>query len=151
MSDPVTVRGVVATRPRHVVPQPGRPITSFRLVAAGTSDWRGHGVRGPGDENWFTVIAFHELAVSTAACVARGDPLVVTGRLRVRDWEGEPPGVTVEIEAEAIGHDLAWGRSVFTRSIRESALAERRDDRGERVRNQVDRAARQGDPPGSGP
>jgi hypothetical protein len=25
--------------------------------------------------------------------------------------------VTVEIEAQAIGHDLAWGRSEFTRSV----------------------------------
>ena len=35
---------------------------------------------------------------------------MLTGRLRVRDWEtGEKQGTAVEIDAEAIGHDLLWG------------------------------------------
>lgn len=44
--------------------------------------------------------------------------VIVTGRVRIRDWEsGEKSGTTVEIDAEAIGHDLTWGRATFTRSV----------------------------------
>lgn len=108
MGDEVAVRGVVATSPRHVIPEVGAPVTSFRLITG-----RGH----DGDRNWYTITATHELALSAAACVALGDPVVVAGMLRVRDWTGETAGVTAEIEAHAIGHDLNWGRSVFTRSV----------------------------------
>ncbi|WP_295120964.1 single-stranded DNA-binding protein [uncultured Leifsonia sp.] len=126
MADAVAVRGVVATRPRHVVPEVGAPVTTFRLVT------RPDGVEGTdGRHNWYTVTATHRLALSAAACVARGDPVVVAGRLRVRDWEGEPVGVTAEIEAQAIGHDLAWGNSVFTRFVEEAALTRHGPSRGE--------------------
>ncbi len=38
--------------------------------------------------------------------------------MRVRDWDnGERAGTSVEIEAEAIGHDLSWGSAVFTRTV----------------------------------
>jgi single-strand DNA-binding protein len=127
MTETVAVRGTVATSPRHVVPDAGAPITSFRLVADDRRPRRrAESGRAAANEaasdsgaqcNWFTVTAFDDLAVHAAACFARGDPLVVTGRLCVRDWEGEQLGVTVEIEAQAIGHDLAWGRSEFTRSV----------------------------------
>lgn len=125
MTDPVAVRGVVATRPRHVIPEVGAPITTFRLVT-GPSLVTGanSAMTRHGQHNWYTVTATHQLALSAAACVAWGDPLVVAGRLRVRDWEGEPQGVTAEIEAHAIGHDLTWGRSVFTRSVADAQLVE---------------------------
>jgi single-strand DNA-binding protein len=118
MTDAVAVRGVVATSPRHLVPEAGAPITTFRLVTGeGVVEETGATERRCGERNWYTVTATHQLALSAAACVARGDPLVVSGRLRVRDWQGELQGVTAEIEAQAIGHDLSWGSSVFTRFV----------------------------------
>ncbi|WP_426623835.1 single-stranded DNA-binding protein [Leifsonia sp. McL0607] len=134
MADPVAVRGVVATRPRHVIPEAGAPITTFRLV---TGPSLATGARSDettdGPRNWYTVTATHQLALSAAACVARGDPLLVSGRLRVRDWEGELEGVTAEIEAHAIGHDLAWGLSVFTRCVADAPLVAHDDVRGVRT------------------
>jgi single-strand DNA-binding protein len=126
IADAVAVRGVVATRPRHVVPEVGAPVTTFRLVTGPD------GVEArDGRHNWYTVTATHRLALSAAACVTRGDPVVVAGRLRVRDWEGDPVGVTAEIEAHAIGHDLACGRSVFTRFVEEAALTRLDPSRGD--------------------
>ncbi|MCI0155313.1 single-stranded DNA-binding protein [Leifsonia shinshuensis] len=131
MADPVAVRGVVATRPRHVIPQVGAAVTTFRLVTGPRLEADAD-ADGPPDaqDNWYTVTATHRLAVSVAACVARGDPVVVAGRLRVRDWAGEPEGVTAEIDADAIGHDLAWGRSVFTRRIDGATPVAHREVRG---------------------
>lgn len=41
------------------------------------------------------------------------------GRLRVRDWDnGERAGTSVEIEAESIGHDLVWGSTTYTRTVK---------------------------------
>jgi single-strand DNA-binding protein len=53
--------------------------------------------------------------------VGRGDPLLVTGRMRVREWdngEGKPRGYAAEIEATAMGHDLSRGTSAFRRTVR---------------------------------
>ena len=152
MTETVTVRGTVATSPRHVEPEAGAAITSFRLVTNDRRRRRRSGAKDPGAQsNWFTVTAFDELAVSAAACIARGDPLVVAGRLCVRDWEGEQLGVTVEIEAEAIGHDLCWGRSEFTRSTAGFPLPAARRPVSDAPAGLPDPATSQGDPTAAGP
>ena len=46
---------------------------------------------------------------------------MVHGRLRLRAWEnGEKSGTAIEIEADSIGHDLAWGTTTLTKVRRES-------------------------------
>lgn len=60
---------------------------------------------------------FRNLAINAAASIAKGDRIVVQGRFRIRSWEsGAKSGVNVEIDADALGHDLAWGKSSFTKS-----------------------------------
>ena len=112
------VTGLVATTPRHLVTQTGLPITSFRLASA-VQRWdsdKGEWVAG--ETNWFTVTSFKQLAINTAVSISKGDRVVVTGGLRVRDWDnGERAGTSVEIEADTLGHDLTWGQSTFVRTV----------------------------------
>ena len=43
--------------------------------------------------------------------------MVVSGRVRIRDWEHDSgSGTSVEVEADALGHDLLWGTTTYTRS-----------------------------------
>jgi len=116
MSDTVAVRGFVATEPRHLVTEGGVPITSFRLVTTRRRYNRQAASWEDGGNNWYTVSAFRRLAVGAADSIAKGDPVLVAGRLCLREWTGEKQGLTVEIEADSIGHDLTWGRSAFTRA-----------------------------------
>ena len=118
MSDQVTVVGLVATTPRHLVTQDGLPITSFRLASSHRKFDRKENKWIDGETNWFTVTAFRQLAINSAGSVAKGDRVLVTGKLRVRDWDnGERAGTSVEIEADGLGHDMSWGSSVFTRTV----------------------------------
>jgi single-strand DNA-binding protein len=118
MSEQVTVAGLVATTPRHLVTQDGLPITSFRLAASHRKFDRALNKWVDGETNWFTVTAFRQLAINTAGSISKGERILVTGKLRVRDWDnGERAGTSVEIEADAIGHDLCWGNSAFTRTV----------------------------------
>ena len=118
MSELVTVAGLVATTPRHLVTQDGLPITSFRMAASHRKFDRALNKWVDGETNWFTVTAFRNLAINTAGSVSKGERILVTGKLRVRDWDnGERAGTSVEIEADAIGHDLCWGNSAFTRTV----------------------------------
>lgn len=118
MSDQVTVVGLVATTPRHLVTQDGLPITSFRLASSHRKFDRKENKWIDGETNWFTVTAFRQLAINSAGSVAKGDRVIVSGKLRVRDWDnGERAGTSVEIEADGLGHDMTWGSSVFTRTV----------------------------------
>ena len=118
MSEIVTVSGLVATTPRHLVTQDGLPITSFRMAASHRRFDRTANKWVDGETNWFTITAFRQLAINSAGSISKGERVLVTGKLRVRDWDnGERAGTSVEVEAEALGHDLTWGTAVFTRTV----------------------------------
>ncbi|MFJ3028664.1 single-stranded DNA-binding protein [Curtobacterium sp. NPDC087080] len=120
MNDTITVCGIVATEPRHLVTDTGIAITSLRLASPSrrwdrsTSSW----TNGP--TNWYTVTAFRSLAANVHKSMKKGDRILVTGRVRIRAWERDGRGGTsVEIDADGIGHDLAWGISNWIRVPRQ--------------------------------
>jgi single-strand DNA-binding protein len=118
MTDTITITGLVATVPRHLVTTEGLSITSFRLASTQRRFDRSHERWVDGDTNWYTITTFRQLAINAAGSVSKGDRVVATGRLRIRDWEnGERAGTNVDIEADALGHDLSWGTSSFSRTI----------------------------------
>jgi single-strand DNA-binding protein len=118
MSENIVVTGLVATTPRHLVTQDGLPITSFRLASSQRRFDRSQNRWIDGETNWFTVTGFRNLAINSSSSVSKGDRIMVSGKLRVRDWDnGERAGTSVEIEADAIGHDLSWGTAQFTRTV----------------------------------
>ena len=118
MSESFTVSGPVATTPRHLVTQEGLPITSFRLASSKRRFDRTKKIWVDGETNWFTINSFRQLAINSASSISKGDRIVVSGRLKVRDWDnGERSGTSVEIEADCLGHDLVWGTSEFSRTV----------------------------------
>lgn len=116
MSNTYTATGLVATTPRHLITAEGLAITSFRLACAVKK--YNHTSKTWSDEtNWLTITSFETLAKNTATSISKGDRIVVSGRLYVRDWDnGERTGTSVELEAETIAHDLVWGSSTFVRT-----------------------------------
>ena len=118
MSESFTVSGLVATTPRHLVTQEGLPITSFRLASSKRRFDRTKKIWVEGETNWFTINSFRQLAINSASSISKGDRIVVSGRLKVRDWDnGERSGTSVEIEADCLGHDLVWGTAEFSRTV----------------------------------
>lgn len=117
-TQPIAVSGLVATTPRHLVTTDGLPITSFRL-ASPTRTYDGvKRMWVDGATNWFTITMFNQIAINAAGSVNKGERVLVSGLLYVRDWDnGERAGTIVEIHAESIGHDLAWGTSTFVRTV----------------------------------
>jgi single-strand DNA-binding protein len=118
MSESFTVSGLVATTPRHLVTQEGLPITSFRLASSKRRFDRTKKIWVDGETNWFTINSFRQLAINSASSISKGDRIVVSGRLKIRDWDnGERSGTSVEIEADCLGHDLVWGTAEFSRTV----------------------------------
>jgi single-strand DNA-binding protein len=112
----ITITGLVATTPRHLVTQEGLPITSFRLASATRRFDRTENKWVESITNWYTITSYRQLAINVAKSVHKGERVIVSGDLRIRDWDnGERSGTSVEVDANSIGHDLCFGEAEFTR------------------------------------
>lgn len=117
MSDTITLTGIVATPPKHIVTSEQLQITSFRLASTQRKFDRTEQKWVDADTNWYTVTAFRSLAANAIGSILKGQRVIVTGRLRIRDWAtDEKTGTTIEVDADSLGHDLTFGTSVFTRT-----------------------------------
>ena len=138
MTELVTISGLVATTPRHLITQDGLPITSFRLASSHRRFDREQNKWIDGETNWFTITGFRQLAINLSTSVQKGERVIVSGRLKIRDWDnGERAGTSVEVEAEHVGHDLFWGTSVFTRTV---LVADSQPENGEEFEPELELA-----------
>ena len=96
----------------------GGPVAGFRLAATnGYADRRTQ--RWVERTTYISVSAWRTLGEHVSASVHKGQPVVVVGRLRQRDYEKDGQKVTVvEIDADLVGHDLTRGTAAFVRSRR---------------------------------
>jgi Single-stranded DNA-binding protein len=117
MSDTITLTGLVATPPKHIVTSEGLQITSFRLASTQRRFDRTEQKWVDADTNWYTVTAFRALAANAIGSILKGQRVIVQGRLRIREWQNDDrAGTTIEVDADALGHDLMFGTSQFTRT-----------------------------------
>ena len=99
----------------------GVSVASFRIASnprrfdKATNSWIEQ------ETNFLTITAWSQLAENVALSVHKGQSLVVSGKLKVRQWQdGEKNGTSVEIDAVSICHDLNRGTSEFTKIKRVS-------------------------------
>jgi len=125
MMDTVTIVGKVATDPNQAQTGGGVAVTNFRLASThrrfdqSAQAWVDSGT------NWYSVAAYRQLGEHAKASLRSGDSVIVTGRLRIRNWESNgKSGTSVDIDADAIGHDLRWGTTAYLRSSRTTLASE---------------------------
>ncbi|MFC8360590.1 single-stranded DNA-binding protein [Streptomyces griseorubiginosus] len=111
--------GNVATQPVYRELATGASVR-FRLAATARYLDREKREWTDGHTNFFTVWANRQLATNVSGSINVGDPVVVQGRLKIRSEvrEGQPSWTSADIDAVAIGHDLARGTSAFRRTQR---------------------------------
>ncbi len=120
-----TVIGNVVNDVRSSVTKTGTEVCSFRLASTPRRYDRGIGQWVDGDTSFVNVTCWRRLARHVRESVHRGDPVLVHGRLRVREYETEDgrKGTSVEVDAVSVGHDMSRGTSQFVRPQRERELA----------------------------
>ncbi|MDN3494485.1 single-stranded DNA-binding protein [Planococcus sp. APC 4015] len=138
----ITVTGNVATPPELKLTPAGVSLTKFRVASTErrwdreTSSWI------DGHTNWYSVTLFRGLADHAYRSISKGDRVILSGTVRVKAWDnGVKQGADAEIEADAIGHDLRWGTTTFTKSARPTAAAEPSTDDGWATRAEPEAAA----------
>ncbi|GAA4227815.1 single-strand DNA-binding protein [Streptosporangium album] len=115
----VTLTGNVAAPPRqHTFPD-GSRVTSLKVASTSRYFDRENQQWCNGETTYFGVRCFRGLADNVAQSVHVGQPVVVQGRLRIREFthEGERRFMP-EVEANSLGHDLRWGLGSFSKPQR---------------------------------
>lgn len=117
----VTLVGVVVSEVFHF-DEGAHEVASFRMVSRPRRFDVASGQAHEGEPSFVSVITRRALAAHVAQSVSRGDPVLVTGRLRVRerDVDGQIK-VRVEVDANTVGHDLGRGTATFTRTHRRAS------------------------------
>jgi single-strand DNA-binding protein len=123
-----SVTGYVATPPKGGYTRNGTRTLYMRVgwtprrMDKRTGEWTDQATSFVG------VTCYRKVAENAAACLRRGDPIVVRGTLTVREY-GEDKRVSVEVFAESIGHDLSRGVTIFkknTEQLEQTALERER-------------------------
>jgi single-strand DNA-binding protein len=120
----VTLTGYVALEPKlWFTKQAHTPVVNLRVgmtprrMDASTGEWK------DGPSSFFTVNCWRKLALNVSASLHKGDPVIIRGQLRMRSWnDNGKMRSTVEIEAESVGHDVAYGFSHFMKGVHPTLL-----------------------------
>ncbi len=125
MSDVVTVRGFVASEVKMTLTESGLPVANFRLGSTERRFDRGRNQWIDAATNWYSVSMFRALAQNASASISKGERVIVTGKLKLRQWSKDDGrrGIAPEIDADAVGHDLVWGTAKFRRAVQTSQIS----------------------------
>jgi len=121
----VTIRGNVATSPvMRVTTTMSTIVCSFRIAVTSKRYSNEEKKLVDVETSFYTVTCWRTLAEHVVASVNKGDGVLVTGRLRVREFLHEGVQRTsADIVADSVGHDLMWGTTSLSRSIRVERLS----------------------------
>lgn len=133
----ITVRGYVTAEPRFFPRTPTRAPTATvrvgstpRKLNKETGEWQ------DGEPSYYTVKCWRKLAENVHGCLRKGDMVLVRGKLSTRSWMDDQQRVRTEweIEADSVGHDLAYGWSHFNRGAHTPPGVVAAIERGEAIR-----------------
>jgi len=121
----VTLVGNLVDDPRLRTTETGVDVAGFRVASTARRWDRATGRWSDAGSLFLSVTCWRALAGNAVASLRKGDPVVVTGRLSTRTYEKDgQTRSTCELEAVAIGPDLARGTAVFRRSPRPASSGE---------------------------
>jgi single-strand DNA-binding protein len=115
----ITIVGNIAAAPERRQTPSGASVTTFRVGSTRRKLDKQKGEWVDDYTNWYVVNVWRTLGDHAYASLQKGNRVVVHGRLKAREWETDAKrGVSLEIEADAVGHDLQFGTTTYTRDER---------------------------------
>jgi single-strand DNA-binding protein len=115
---PITVVGNVLTAPEwRRTTVTGTFVLSFKLASTSRRYDKERAAWVDGDHLRVRVVCWRRLGENVSMSLQLGDPVIVHGRLYTRDWTDDQGGrrTSYELDAVAVGHDLARGVDKFAR------------------------------------
>jgi single-strand DNA-binding protein len=119
----VTIVGNVVDEPKVRTTTGGHPVANLRIASTPRRFDREQGAWVDGATLFVTVTCWRAMAQNVELSLHKGQPVVVTGRFYQREYAVEESRRTsYELEAIAIGHDLARGTAQFSRVHRSAGV-----------------------------
>jgi single-strand DNA-binding protein len=114
----ISVVGFVATQPRGGHTKTGSRSVTMRVGWTPRAMDRTTGEWTDQPSSFITVQCYKKVAEHAAVCLRRGDPIIVRGTLRIREFVDQAGNrrSAVEVIADSIGHDMSRGISLFTKA-----------------------------------
>jgi single-strand DNA-binding protein len=121
----ITIVGNVVDEPKLRETNSGVKVLSFR-VASTSRRYDKESERWIDNQTMYaSVTCWRWLAENVAASLHKGQPVVVTGNIYTREYrKDEVVRASYEVDAEAVGHDLARGRTEFTKHLRPKVVTQ---------------------------
>jgi len=116
----ITVRGYVTAEPRMWQRTPEQaPVATIRVGSTPRKLNRETGEWQDGETSYYSVKCWRKLAENVHGSLRKGDMVIVRGKVFTRSWLDDQQRVRMEvqIEADSVGHDLAFGWSRFNRGV----------------------------------
>lgn len=118
----MTVVGNVVSDPRTRRTENGYWVSNFRVASTSRRYDAAQGRFVDGDTLFLNVTCWRALAENVEASVHKGNPVIVTGRIRMREYEkDEAKRLSYDLEATSVGLDLARGTAEFRKTQRPEA------------------------------
>lgn len=136
----ITLRGYLTAEPTLYQKTPtATPITEIRIGSTPRRLNRETGEWYDAPASYFTVKCWRRLAINAASSLHKGDMVVVRGRVYMNHWidRQQRQQSRMEIEADSLGHDLAYGWSRFLRGTRSQSDRADAVNAGELARQDV--------------
>jgi single-strand DNA-binding protein len=119
----ITLRGYLTAEPKLYQKTPTTtPVTELRVGSTPRRLNRETGEWQDLPTSYYRVKCWRRLAINAASSLKKGDTVVIRGRFYMTSWvdSEQRPRSTLQIEADSLGHDLAYGWSHFLRGTRSS-------------------------------
>jgi single-strand DNA-binding protein len=136
-----TLRGFVTAEPKLWQPTPTHtPVTEIRVGSTPRRVNRTTGEWEDGDTSYYTVKCWRRLAVNVKGSLRKGDMVLIRGKIVTRTWvdDQQRKRTQMQVEADSVGHDLAYGWSNFNRGAQTSWNSVREQAEGEVARQDLD-------------
>jgi len=137
----IILRGFVTAEPKFWQTAPTQtPLAEIRLGHTPRRLNRATGEWEDGETSYYTVKCWRRLAVNVKGSLRKGDMILVRGKVVMRTWvdDQQRNRVQMVVEADSVGHDLAFGWSHFNRGDQSPWNSTRRQAEGEAPRPDVD-------------
>lgn len=121
LDNQITLRGFVTAEPKfRQTAQTATPVAEIRVGSTPRRLNRETGEWQDAPTSYYTVKCWRRLAINVAASLKKGDMVVIRGRFYMNSWldSQQRPRSVLQIEADSVGHDLAYGWSHFLRGTR---------------------------------
>jgi len=119
----ISVVGYVASEPEYVEVGQGIPKLTMRVAWTTRRREPSTGEWVDANTSFVRVTCWRRLAYNLATCLRKGDPVLLRGRLDVRPFVGKDGQrrISVDVDANTLGHDLSRGVAGFRRVFEKPA------------------------------